>query len=72
MPNTPEFPTVSSSERAFRRGYLHGARAIVDCVAKRLPPSDHHSLNVWIALTLGPWAISGADSDPSPPTVPQL
>ena len=68
MPNSLEYQTA----REFRRGYLHGAQAVIEAVAGHLPERDRQALKVWVALTLAPWAITPTVSNSSPPAVPEL
>ena len=59
-------------ELAFRRGYLHGAEAIVASVAERLSKANHEKLSRWLAAELRPWAAARLDCDPAPPIAPEL
>ena len=68
MPNSLEYQTA----REFRRGYLHGAQAVIEAVAGHLPERDRQALKVWVALTLAPWAVTPSGSDASSPPVPKL
>jgi hypothetical protein len=68
MPDSPEQQT----ERAFRRGYLHGAQAVIEAVERHLPERDRQTLSVWVALALAPWSLAPVGSHPSPPAAPRL
>jgi len=64
---------LEKRELAFRRGYLHGAEAILACAGGRLSKADAEKLSRWLAAELRPWATARIDdSDPAPPVAPEL
>jgi len=71
MPD-PSDHDLEKRELAFRRGYLHGAEAILACAGGRLSKADAEKLSRWLAAELRPWAAARLDCDPAPPIAPEL
>jgi hypothetical protein len=72
MANLSDHEIEMKRERAFRRGYLHGAEAIVQCIGERLLKSEREALSRWLAAELRPWATATHDADPAPPIAPEF
>jgi hypothetical protein len=72
MPD-PSDHDLEKREIAFRRGFLHGAEALVACAGPRLSKAHAERLSRWLAAELRPWATARIeDSDPAPPLAPEL
>jgi hypothetical protein len=72
MTNLSDHEIEMKRELAFRRGYLHGAEAIVASVGARLSKANRETLSKWLAAELRPWADAKLDCDPAPPIAPKL
>ena len=71
MTNLTDHEIEMKRELAFRRGYLHGAEAVVACVGAHLSRSDREALSKWLAGELRLWA-GELQCDPAPPVAPEL
>ena len=71
MTNLSDHEIEMKRELAFRRGYLHGAEAVLACVGERLPRSDREALSKWLAGELRLWSAE-IECDPAPPVAPEL
>jgi hypothetical protein len=58
----------------YRRGFQHGAAALLQLVASKLDPVDARQLAAWAGAELGDWRIVGheAADSPSPPPPPEF
>jgi hypothetical protein len=61
------------SENAYHRGYIQGARAILEATKPNLPESRYHELHTWIDCALTLWRYSRLPVRPTTlPTRPLL
>jgi hypothetical protein len=71
---TPYDNEMTDPEASYRRGFQHGAAALLQLVATKLDPADARALAEWTGAELRDWRIVGhetADSA-SPPPPPEI
>lgn len=71
MPNITEKETDPVREEGYRRGYIHGAQAIIDVLGGFMDEHRLTKLRWWAANELRPWQVGQSD-DFRPPSVPDL
>jgi hypothetical protein len=71
MPALSEMPLNADREEGFRRGYLHGAQAVINAVKPCLSEAQIGKLLVWMSGELRPWQQIREDKFEAP-TAPDL
>ena len=55
MPGITDHPDDFDREWAYRRGYAHGAAAVVAALRSHLPEEIRRRAEVWLASEMTPW-----------------
>jgi hypothetical protein len=65
---------MAGPEASYRRGFQHGAIALLRLVAAKLDPADARELAAWTGAELRDWRIVGHEAAdlPSPPMPPKV
>jgi hypothetical protein len=69
MPGITDHPDDFDREWAYRRGYAHGAAAVVAALRSHLPEEIRRRAEVWLASEMTPWR---AQFQPKMTRPPQL
>lgn len=62
----------SAGESAYRRGYAHGAKAMISGLGKTLSIIQRQQLDAWLAGSLTEWSHSTPMEWTKPPEFPKL
>jgi hypothetical protein len=55
MPSVTDHPDDFDREWAYRRGYAHGAAAVVAALRSHLPEEIRRTAEAWLASEMTPW-----------------
>jgi hypothetical protein len=55
MPSVTDHPDDFDREWAYRRGYAHGAAAVVAALRSHLPEEIRRRAEAWLASEMTPW-----------------
>jgi hypothetical protein len=70
MPSLAEHRTDPELELKYRRGYIHGAFAMLDAAAPYLPEVHARILRAWAAGPLMEWSVG--EGEFLPPAAPSI
>lgn len=73
MPSISEMPYDEDGQRQYRRGYAHGAHAVLNAIEQLLAPNVTACLRLWATKDLLKWQTLGSgQSEFLPPILPDL
>jgi hypothetical protein len=72
MPNITDHPDDYDREWAYRRGYAHGAAAVIAALRPHLPEEMRRRAETWLAREVTPWRARFEPKVTEPPEFPSL
>jgi hypothetical protein len=70
MPGVTDHPDDFDREWAYRRGYAHGAAAVVTALRAHLPEEIRRRAEAWLASEMTPWRAQFQPKATRPPEFP--
>jgi hypothetical protein len=70
MPGVTDRPDDFDRERAYRRGYAHGAAAVVAALRAHLQEEISRRAEAWLASEMTPWRAQFQPKATRPPEFP--
>jgi hypothetical protein len=70
MPNITDHPDDFDREWAYRRGYAHGAAAVIEALRHHLPEEIRRRAEMWLNSEVTPWRAQFEPKVTRPPEFP--
>jgi hypothetical protein len=72
VPHVSDHPDDADREWAYRRGYAHGAAAVIAALQAHLPEDIRNKAGKWLSKDVTPWRAPFETRLTRPPEFPRL